>query len=208
MAEDRLRRDYDTVENLSDIIEAREERDSAFADDIDAMDNADMEAIPRDEVEELTWPHPRTKSEEYGREGINTGLMDTPREGEIGFDWQDSAEEMLPTDPDPGEGMGEDNAIELLAHMETADLADSVPSSGLGTGTAVSQAETEELELNGSESESPPRVAVQLETAMDTDSDEEDFRIADRFSAEIDRESALLEFMEMGEAAGEEEDKR
>ncbi len=39
---------------------------------------------------------------------------------------------------------------------------------------------------------------------METDSDEEDFSISDKFEGEVDRETALLEFEEMREAEEEE----
>ncbi len=127
MPEDRLRRNYDTVENLGDLIKAREERDSAFADDVDAVDDIDVARLPADPGRELGRPHRHGPSDEQ-REGIDVELMDTPNEKEVEFDWQDSVEEMLPTDPSADEGMGADGALESLAHVRPAELEGPVPS--------------------------------------------------------------------------------
>lgn len=197
MTKDRLRKDYDDVENLSDLIEAREERDSASADDVDAMEDIDSSGLPTDAVDELTWPHPHGISEEEGSEGTNVNLMDTPDEKDIGFDWQDSLEEMLPTDPEPDEGMGEDAIIEPLTHVEAAELPESEEWYGFASGTS------EEYEAAGAEPPRPP-VPVEIESAMETDSDEEAFTIEDKFEGQMDRETALLEFEEMRHAEEEE----
>lgn len=204
MPEDRLRKDYDTVENLGDLIKAREERDSAFADDVDAMDDIDVARLPADPGKELGRPHRHGPSEEE-RLGIDVELMDTPNEKEVEFDWQDSVEEMLPTDPPADEGMGADGAMQSLAHVEPGDLAGPVPSLETSgeTGTAATKEEEKEYELDGAEDEPPPPPPVPLESAMETDSDEEDFSISDKFEGEVDRETALLEFEEMREAAEE-----
>lgn len=208
MPEDRLRKDYDLVENLSDLIKAREERDSAFADDLDAMDDIDVARLPSDPEAELARPHRHGPSKDE-IEGIPAELLDTPNEKEVEFDWQDSVEEMLPTDPSADEGMGADGALESLAHVEAADLAGPVPSLEAGgeTGTAATEAEEAEYELDGTEDVCPPRAPIPLESAMETDSDEEDFRIIDKFAGEVDRETALLEFEEMREIAEEESEK-
>lgn len=187
MTKDRLKKDYDNVENLSDLIEAREGRDSA--DDVDAMEDIDQEGLPRDAVEELTFPHPHGRAEEEGREGTNVNLMDTPDEKDIGFDWQDSLEEMLPTDPDPSEGMGEDEAIEPLSQIDADELT-----------------EPELYETDGVKTELP-MTPLEIESAMDTDSDEMDFTIENKFEGEVDRETALLEFEDMKQATEEEENK-
>ena len=104
MPKDRLKRDYDNVENLDDLIQAREERDSASADSVDAMEDIETAGLPVEAVDELTFPHPRHHPED-DRLGLNVNLLDTPDNKDIGFDWQDSAEEMLPTDPEPNEGI-------------------------------------------------------------------------------------------------------
>ena len=202
MSEDRLRRDYDNVENLSDLIEAREERDSAFADDVDAAEDIDDAKLPRDAVDELTRPHPHGRSEEEGRLGINVDLMGTPDEKDIEFDWQDSVEEMLPTDPESSEGMGADEAIESLAHVAPADLVGPVPSveTGPETDTAATEAEEEEYGIDGGETPGPPPGPVPMDSAMDTDSDEFDFTIEDKFEDQVDRETALYELEEIREA--------
>jgi len=205
MAEDRLRKDYDVVENLDDLIKAREERESAFADDVDAMDDIPVSRVPLDPVEELTRPHRHGPSEEE-RLGIDVELMGTPDESEIEFDWQDSVEEMLPVDPHPDEGMGADEFIESAAHVEAADLTGPLPSVDVSpeADTAATEAEREEYDIDGGEPPCPPIMPVQLESAMDTDSDEEDFRIIDKFEGQVDRKTALEEFEEIREATEEE----
>lgn len=197
MTEDRLRKDYDEVENLGDLITAREERESAFSDDVDAMDDIDTEGLPRDASDELTFPHPKGQAEESGAEGVNVNLMSTSDEKETEFDWQDSVEEMLPTDPEPNEDMGEDNAIEALAHFETTDLAGPVPSTEFGseTDTAATESEKEEYDIDGGEP--CPQTPVELETSMDTDSDEFDFSIEEKFKGEVNHETAEFEFEQM-----------
>ena len=199
MAKDRLYKDYDNVENLSDLIEAREERDSASADDVDAMEDIDATGLPVDAVDELTWPHPHGRSEEEGRLGTNVNLMDTPDEKEIEFDWQDSVEEMLPTDPAPSEGMGADEIIETLAHVEAAELAGPVPSTEISSemSTAATEAEKEKYGIDCEEIRHTLPAPVEMDSAMDTDSDEEEFTLEDKFQGEVDRETALLEFEEM-----------
>jgi hypothetical protein len=165
MSEDRLRRDYNTVENLKDIIPAREERESAFSDDVDAMEDIDYNGIPRDPSVQLTYPHPRTQGDEDGALGINVDLLGTPDDNTIEFDWQDSAEEMLPTDPDPSEGMGEDTAIDAVSYVSAEDIAGPVPSieEGKETGTAATREEMEEYGIEGGR---PPAAPVPLESAM------------------------------------------
>lgn len=210
MPEDRLKRDFDLVENLTDLIDAREERTSAFADDVDAMEDVEEEGMPRDPVQELTFPHPHGQAEEDGRLGINVELMDTPNQKEVEFDWQDSAEEMLPTDPDPSEGMGEDGAIESISHVEATDLMGPVPSVEYSPemDTAATEEEQEGFEIDGGEREPPcpPPCLPQMDSAMDTDSDEFDFSIEDKFAGQVDHETAEFEFEEMRlrEAAEEE----
>lgn len=208
MAEDRLKRDFDLVENLDDLIDAREERESAFADDIDGMSDANSEGLPVDANTELTWPHPRTHADEDGAEGINVELLGTPDEGEIEFDWQDSVEEMLPTDPEPNEGMGADATLESIAHVEATDLAGPVPSTDFGelTATDFSEEESEDestYELDGGEPicERP----IPIESGMDTDSDEDDFSIEDKFGGEVDEETAEYESELLLHAKEEEE---
>jgi hypothetical protein len=199
MAEDRLRRDFDDVENLKDIIPAREERRSAFSDDVDAMEDIDYDGIPRDASEQLTYPHPKTRAEEDGALGINVDLMSTPDENEVEFDWQDNAEEMLPADPDPSEGMGEDSAIEAIAHVSADDIAGPVPSVEVGeeTGTAATREEMKEYGIEGEEPALRPEAPVPLDSAMDSESDEDDYSIEDKFAGDVDREEAELDFEEM-----------
>lgn len=211
MAEDRLRRDYDTVENLDELIDAREERDSAFTDDIDGMPDAHLDNIPIDPNKELTFPHTKTLSDEEGAEGINVDLMDTPDENEVEFDWQDSVEEMLPTDPPADEGMGEDGIITAIGHLEPTDISGPASSAEIDadTSTDATDEEKEEYGLDGGDADQcPPEAPVQLDSAMDTDSDEMDFSTEDKFGGELDRETALLEFEEMREEIIEREKKQ
>jgi len=120
--------EFDEVENLDDLIEARSDRASSISADIDGMPDADVTGIDIDVDKELSQPHDHKPSEDE-RLGLNVELMDTPDERDIGFDWQDSAEEMLSTDPSPDEGMGEDEAIEELKEL---DLVEIVEPSGEG----------------------------------------------------------------------------
>jgi len=207
MPQDRLHKDYDEVENLSDLIKAREGRDSASADDVDAMDDMDLSKSSVD-PQELGYPHHHDIPSEDHVLGIDVELLDTPNEKEIEFDWQDSVEEMLPTDPSANEGMGEDNAIEALAHVDPTELAGAVPSADVDaeTSTAATKEEEVEYELDDGQEEScPPAGIIHIEGAMETDSDQEDFRIIDRFEAQVDPETARNALEEIGEAIEEEE---
>ena len=65
------------VFNLEDLIEARDERVLASADDVD-VDDA------------LTFPHPHKQPQ--------VDALDMPNKDDVGFDYQDSIEEALPTD--------------------------------------------------------------------------------------------------------------
>ncbi|MHB1001006.1 MAG: hypothetical protein ACYC27_17325 [Armatimonadota bacterium] len=202
MADDRTYQDYDYVENLEDIIEARIERDSQFADDTDAMEDVDTDHLPIDPNVQLTYPHPKTRSDEDGRLGINVELADTPKDKEVEFDWQDNAEEMLPTDPPPNDGMGDDGSIEAMSHVSATDVTGPAPSVEYGSETATDATEEEKkiFGLDGGEPDQCRQVTpVALETAMDSDSDEYDFSIEDKFEGEKDRETALLEFEDIRE---------
>jgi hypothetical protein len=55
------------------------------------------------------------------------------------------------------------------------------------------------MTFDGGEKECRPET-VPLEGAMETDSDEEDFRIIDRFEGQMDPETARDEMEEIGEA--------
>jgi hypothetical protein len=204
--EDRLRKDYDVVENLGDLIAAREERDSAFADDVDALEDVDLDHLEIDASEELSQPHKHEPSEDE-KLGLNVELLDTPSEREIEFDWQDSAEEMLATDPDPNEGMGFDSDIEAVSYVSPADVMGPVPSTEVSpeTDTASTAEEFEETQLDGGEPEHVHVEPVQIESAMETDSDEEDISIEDRFAGEVDRETALVEMDDLRQAIEKEQ---
>lgn len=207
MPQDRLHKDYDTVENLSDLIEAREERTSASADDVDAMEDTDLSKSKVDPQQELGYPHHHDIPSEDHVLGIDVELLDTPNENQIEFDWQDSVEEMLPTDPHPDEGMGEDNALEALGHIDPNELVGPVPATDIGAETATAATEEEEVEheLDGGAEESCRPGPIPLESAMETDSDQEDFRIIDRFEGQMDPEKARDEMEEIGEAIEQEE---
>ncbi|MCL6519824.1 MAG: hypothetical protein K6T99_08325 [Armatimonadetes bacterium] len=198
--EDRLKRDYDIVENLSDLIEAREERESAFVDDVDSLDDINLDNLPFDPEEELSYPHHHGPSEEE-RLGLDVELMDTPDESQIEFDWQDSAEEMLPTDPPADEGMEEPDIIKRLSQVDPLELIGPIPSTDVSpeADTAATEEEAEEYETDCNEDEKKWSLPfpIPLESAMETDSDEVDFSIGDRFAGEIDHETAHAEFEEM-----------
>lgn len=94
MPEDRLRHDEDDVENLEDIIDARDEGTSHLARDIDSADRDFV--IPEDiDVDDaLTFPHPKHKKDPNA--GVE--LMGTPRPDDTDINWAESQEDMLPTD--------------------------------------------------------------------------------------------------------------
>jgi hypothetical protein len=78
------------VVNLNDLIEARGERTSAFADDVDGSE--DIESTDVDVDDALTFPHPR-------RGEVLAGEPEQASdEEESAFDYEDSTEEMLPSD--------------------------------------------------------------------------------------------------------------
>lgn len=178
MAEDRLKKDFDEVENLSDLINAREERESAISDDLDGMKDFDTSKLPVDPNQELTWPHPRTQSDEDGRLGLNVDLMDTPDESQVEFDWQDSVEEMLSTDPLEDEGMGEDGAMSDVGHTGRDDLPEDQGLYG----------------IDGGEPEQQGGAVIPIESAMETDSDEDDISIQDKFAGQVNHETAEYDF--------------
>lgn len=200
--DDRLHKDYDVVENLGDLIKAREERDSAFSDSVDAMEDIDLDHLEFDAERELSYPHKHEPSDDE-KLGLDVELMDTPTEREIEFDWQDSVEEMNPTDPEPSEGMGLDEVVEGISHVGAGDLLGPVPSTEFSaeTDTAATPDEYEQMETDGG---TPERrrieQPVELESAMETDSDEDDFSIEDKFGGDVDRETALEEMDDLRQA--------
>lgn len=91
---DRLRKDADDINNLDDLIDARSERTSHIANDIDSLER-DVD-IPEDiDVDEaLTFPHPKHK-----KRVEDVDLMSTPDEDDMEDDQDDwSHQEFLPTD--------------------------------------------------------------------------------------------------------------
>jgi hypothetical protein len=203
---DRLHKDYDNVENLSDLIRARSERVSAESDDTDAMEDTNPEGLALDPSDQLTYPHPHTRSDQEAAEGINVELMGTPGENEIGFDWQDSVEEMLPTDPDASEGMGLDSEMAGMEGFDTGNITGStfISDKEQETDITATKEEKEELGTDGGEPFRPSNT-IDLDTAMDTDSDEEDFSIEDRFAGQALKEDAEYDFEVMRTAEEQEE---
>lgn len=199
--------DYDTVENLDDLIEARRDRDSDISADVDGMPDADVADVDVDVNKELSQPHHHGPTEDQ-RLGLDVVLMDTPDEKNIGFDWQDSAEEMLPTDPLPDEGMGDDESVEELREVDLVEIIEPESSAEPEEETdTTAEEEREEFELDGGDDQTcPPAAPIPLESAMETDSDEEDLSIEDKFGGQVERDTAELEFEEMKEFIEEEED--
>lgn len=131
---DRLKKDEDTIENLEDLIDAREERKKQFGEDIDSLQE-DLEVPDVDPDHALTFPHPKDKHGSHQE----PELMDTPKEEDVGFDFEDSTREMLPTDyaedyeyatdtrpTDEDEEYLEDR-VNDMGDIEAADLTDEVP---------------------------------------------------------------------------------
>lgn len=109
MRKDRLRDDSDRIHNVEDIIEARSERTSHFADDIDSLEE-DVELGEGVDVDHaLTFPHPRDK---HGRED-DTELMDTPRRDQTEEDY--TYQDIQPSDY-------EDHYDDAVTQFATDDL--------------------------------------------------------------------------------------
>lgn len=195
MSEDRLRDDTDEVEDLEDIIEAHDESTSHFARDIDAAEK-DLE-IPEDiDVDNaLTFPHPKHK--EDPNKGVE--LMDTPKKDDIDIDWQESQQDMLPTDytddyddalttnlQDEDEVV--EDQIEKLGDMGTEDLTHGTPMvTRIPKGFQIEEGEPGEKATPPVEME---RFPGELESAMETGSETEDMTIAERYEGEVEPETA------------------
>ena len=126
MTDNRKNEEEEEVFNLDDLIKARSERDSGVSQDIDAMPDADVADLDVDVDKELGQPHKHGPTEDQIL-GTDVKLMSTPDERDIAFDWQDSEEEMGETDPDPQEGMGDDEAIEELGELDLVDITGPFP---------------------------------------------------------------------------------
>jgi hypothetical protein len=195
MPDDRLRYDGDDIEQLDDLIEARDDGTSHFARDIDAADT-DID-IPKDiDVDEaLTFPHPKRKKNP--NEDID--LMDTPRKDDIDIDWAESQGDMLPSDYeddyddalttnlDDEDTVAEDQMSEI-SRMDADDLIDETPMvTGLPKGFRAEEEVSEEAS-------SPPRryeqQQVEMESAMETGTDEDAISIEERFGGEMKPEDA------------------
>ncbi len=134
MPEDRLRHDHDNVENLDDLIEARDQGTSHFARDIDSADK-DVD-IPEDiDVDEaLTFPHPKRKPDP----NMDVDLMGTPHKEEVDIDWADSQQDMLPSDYEDDyddalttnlydEDTVAEEQMDDIGQMEVEDVTDETP---------------------------------------------------------------------------------
>ena len=132
---DRLRKDYDDIENLDDLIDARDEHRDEFGEDIVSLEE-DWEIPNVDPDHALTFPHPKDKHPKR----LEPKLLDTPDKEDVGFDYQDSNEEMLPTDymeryEYATDTYATDNEIDEIVQervsdageIEVADLTDEVP---------------------------------------------------------------------------------
>ena len=126
MTDERKNEEEEEVFNLDDLIEARSERDSSISADIDGMPDADVSDMDVDVDKELSQPHRHGPTEDQIL-GIDVKLMDTPDERDIAFDRQDSEEEMLPTDPDPQDGMGNDEAVEEPGELDLVEIVGPFP---------------------------------------------------------------------------------
>ena len=131
---DRLRKDEDTIENLEDLIDARGERKKQLGEDIDSLQE-DLEVPDVDPDHALTFPHPK---DEHGRQR-EPEPVDAPKEEDVGFDFQDSEREMLPTDYTEGYNYATDTHatdedaeyleeyVGDLGDVEAEDLTEEVP---------------------------------------------------------------------------------
>lgn len=195
MPNDRLRHDHDDVENLDDIIEARSGGTSHLAKDVDSADS-DFD-IPEDlDVDDaLTFPHPKHKIDP--NEGVE--LMDTPRKDDVDIDWAETQEDMLPTDykNDYDDALTTDLAdedevaedqLDHIGNMDADDIIYEVPMvTQIPKGFRAEEAASEEAATPRRERERHPG---EMESAMQTESDEADISIADKFGGEVDAEMA------------------
>ncbi|MEN6373033.1 MAG: hypothetical protein ABFD64_13575 [Armatimonadota bacterium] len=213
MPDDRLRHDHDNVENLDDIIEARSGGTSHLAKDIDSAEK-DFE-IPEDlDVDDaLTFPHPKRKKDP----NADVELMDTPREDEIDIDWTDSEEEMLPSDYEDDyddalttnledEDEVAEEQIDQIGGLDTDDIInEDTMVSQMPKGFRAEEETSEEIQTPRRKRE---QHSEEMESAMQSESDEANTSIADKFGGEVDPETAraalrLAEADEM-EVAGDE----
>jgi len=134
MPEDRLRHDHDNVEQLEDIIEARDESTSHLARDVDAA-GTDLD-VPEDlDVDEaLTVPHPKHRPSQS--DGID--LMGTPKKDDVEIDWRQSQHDLLPSDYESDyndalttnlhdEDTVAEEQIEEISGVEPMDLVEEAP---------------------------------------------------------------------------------
>jgi hypothetical protein len=195
MPDDRLRHDHDNVEKLDDIIEARSGGTSHLARDTDSADK-DFD-IPEDiDVDDaLTFPHPKHKKDP----NEDVDLMDTPREDDIDIDWAESQEDMLPTDYEDDyddalttnlsdEDEVAEDQMDRIGDMDTDDLIYDTPMvTQMPKGFRAEEEASDEAATPRRERERHPG---EMESAMQTESDEADISIADKFGGEVDPEMA------------------
>ena len=195
MQEDRLRHDRDEVEQLEDIIEARDEGTSHLARDVDAADE-DFN-IPEDiDVDDaLTFPHPKHRR----KPGEDIDLMDTPRKDDIDIDWRESQHDLLPSDYEDDyddalttnlydEDTVAEEQIDEIADVEPMDLVEEMPMvEEAPGGFRGGEAESEEAAARSGGRVQPP---TGLESAVETASDASDVTIAEKFADEVRPEEA------------------
>lgn len=195
MPENRLRHDHDKIEELEDLIYARDPTTSHMARDVDAAER-DFD-IPEDlDVDEaLTFPHPKHKRDP----NENVELMDTPRENDTDINWAESQEEMLPSDYEndyddalttnlEDEDTVAEGQIHELSKVEAEDLPYDTPMmTRAPKGSRAEEAASDEAATPIGERERHPG---ELESAMQSGTDEEEISIAERFGGEIEPEMA------------------
>jgi len=195
MPNDRLRHDEDDVENLDDIIDARSGGTSHFARDIDAAD-ADID-IPEDiDVDDaLTFPHPKRKR------SLNedVDLMSTPKKDDLDVGWQEHQDDMLPADymDDYDDALTTDLsdedeiADEQIGRIGDVDTDDIIYESPMVTQMPKRfRTEEEAGEKAATPKTERERHPGEMESAMQTKSDENDTSIAEKFGGEVDPETA------------------
>lgn len=130
--------DYsEPVQNLEDLIEAREERTSAFTDDVGGL--PDMADSDVDVEDALTFPHPHRKD----RQTSKPEDVDVP-DYDVGFDYQDNVEETLPSDysePYSNAMSTELQDAEVVAEEELHEIGEMTPKDLIYRSSIVEQPE-------------------------------------------------------------------
>ncbi len=147
MKKDRLRDDNDPIRNVEDIIDARAERTSHIAGDVDSLED-DVE-IPEDiDVDEaLTFPHP--KDMHHGHRDIeDIELMDTPNKEQTEEDY--THQDILPADY-------EDHYDDAIDQYATDDMDEVVEDKVHDLGQVDIRDADEEFEIEVMPSKFEPR---------------------------------------------------